>query len=103
VLSKAVRIFEVFSTDTPALGVSEVARRAGLHVATASRLVDELVGHGWLQRDADRRVRIGVRMWELASRASPTLSLREAAMPFMCSKTRRRFTPHCATQAPSST
>jgi DNA-binding IclR family transcriptional regulator len=83
VLSKAVRIFEVFGTDTPALGVSELARRAGLHVATASRLVDQLVGYGWLQRDADRRIRIGVRMWELASRASPTLSLREAAMPFM--------------------
>jgi DNA-binding IclR family transcriptional regulator len=27
--------------------------------------------------------RVGVRMWELAQRASPTLSLREAAMPFL--------------------
>jgi DNA-binding IclR family transcriptional regulator len=83
VLSRVVRIFETFGPDTPALRVSDIARGAGLHVATASRLVDELVGHGWLRRDADRRIRVGVRLWELASRASPTLGLREAAMPFM--------------------
>jgi DNA-binding IclR family transcriptional regulator len=83
VLSRVVRIFETFESDVPALRVSEIARRAGLHVATASRLVEELVRHGWLHRDADRRIRIGVRIWELASRASPTLTLRDAAMPFM--------------------
>ncbi|GAA4661088.1 IclR family transcriptional regulator [Amycolatopsis dongchuanensis] len=82
-LGRIVRIIEVFGPDTPALGVSELARRADLHVATASRLVERLVGYGWLQRDADRKVRIGVRLWELASRASPTLPLREAAMPYL--------------------
>ncbi|MBP2329375.1 DNA-binding IclR family transcriptional regulator [Kibdelosporangium banguiense] len=82
-LSRAVRLFEVFGVDTPALTVSELARRAGLPVATASRLINELVSYGWLRRDASKRVRIGVRMWELASRASPTLGLREAAMPFI--------------------
>lgn len=83
VLSRVVRIFEAFSPDETTLGVSEIARRAGLHPATASRLVAELVAHELLAREADRRVRVGVRMWELALRASPTLSLREAAMPFM--------------------
>ena len=33
--------------------------------------------------DPTARSAIGVRMWELASRASPTLSLRDAAMPFL--------------------
>jgi DNA-binding IclR family transcriptional regulator len=83
VLSRVVRIFEAFGSDATALRVSDIARRTGLHVATASRLVEELVEHGWLHREPDRRVRIGVRLWELASRASPTLGLREAAMPFM--------------------
>ncbi|MFF3501673.1 IclR family transcriptional regulator [Streptomyces sp. NPDC003247] len=83
VLSRAARILEAFSQDEPALTVSEIARRTGLHVATASRLVAELVAHGFLSRDDDRRVRIGVRLWELVMRASPTLSLRDAAMPFM--------------------
>ncbi|WP_432181540.1 IclR family transcriptional regulator [Streptomyces sp. NBC_00063] len=83
VLARAVRIFEAFTLDEPALTVSELSRRTGLHVATASRLVAELVTYDFLARDADRRVRIGLRMWELATRASPALSLRDAAMPFM--------------------
>ena len=82
-LARAVRILEAFTPDEPALGVSEIARRAGLHVATASRLVAELADRGLLERGPDREVRIGVRMWELASRASPTRSLRDAAMPFL--------------------
>lgn len=82
-LSRVVRIFEAFGCDDPTLSVSEIARRARLHVATASRLVDELVRHGWLQRDSNRGIGIGIRMWELASRSSPTLGLREAAMPYM--------------------
>ncbi|RDI60357.1 IclR family transcriptional regulator [Nocardia pseudobrasiliensis] len=83
VLSRAVRIFEAFDADTPAVSVSELARRTGIPLATTSRLVTELVGYGWLRRDGSGRVRIGMRVWELVSRASPTLGLREAAMPFM--------------------
>ncbi|HEX3649117.1 MAG TPA: helix-turn-helix domain-containing protein, partial [Pseudonocardiaceae bacterium] len=64
-------IFDAFTPDEPVLQVSEIARRSGLHLATASRLVAELVAHGLLARDTDRRVRVGVRMWELALRASP--------------------------------
>ena len=82
-LSRAVRIFEAFTPEETTLGISEIARRAGLHPATASRLVAELVRHGLLAREPGRQVRIGVRMWELALRASPALSLRETAMPFM--------------------
>ncbi|WP_448624165.1 IclR family transcriptional regulator [Geodermatophilus sp. URMC 64] len=83
VLTRAVRILEVFTPEEPALPVTEIARRASLHVATASRLVAELTGHGLLAREPDGRVRIGVRLWELAFRASPALSLREAAMPYL--------------------
>ncbi len=83
VLSRAVRIFEVFTSVRRDLTVTEIARRSGLHVATTSRLVAELVGHGLLVRRTDGRVAIGMRMWELAHRASPALSLREAAMPYL--------------------
>ncbi|MDR6416996.1 IclR family transcriptional regulator [Pseudarthrobacter sulfonivorans] len=82
-LSRAVRIVEAFGPGDTALTVTEIARRSGLHIATASRLVEELGSFGWLQRDEERKVRIGVRMWEVVSRASPTLSLREAALPVM--------------------
>jgi DNA-binding IclR family transcriptional regulator len=83
VVSRLVRIVESFAPGERSLGVSEIARRSGLPVATVSRQVEQLVALGWLERGEDRRVRIGVRLWEVASRASPTVGLREAAMPFM--------------------
>jgi DNA-binding IclR family transcriptional regulator len=83
VLTRVVRILEAFTPEETVLSVTQIARRARLHPATASRLVAELEGHGLLARDANRRVQVGVRLWELALRASPALSLREAAMPFM--------------------
>jgi DNA-binding IclR family transcriptional regulator len=83
VLARAVRILETFTPDEPALSVSEIARRSQLHVATASRLIATLVGYGLLARRPDGRVAVGVRLWELALRASPTLGLRDAAMPFL--------------------
>jgi DNA-binding IclR family transcriptional regulator len=52
-------------------------------VATASRLAGELAAHGFLGRHDDRRVRIGVRLWEPATRAAPAPLLPDAAMPFM--------------------
>jgi DNA-binding IclR family transcriptional regulator len=83
VLTRAVRILEVFTADAPVLSVSELARRSRLPLPTASRLVGELTRHGFLARRPDGRVQVGMRMWELAYRASPTLTLREAAMPFL--------------------
>jgi DNA-binding IclR family transcriptional regulator len=78
-----VRILEAFTPDAPALPVTAIARRARLPIATASRLVAELITYGLLARDSDGQVCVGVRLWELAQRASPTLALREVAMPFM--------------------
>jgi len=83
VLTRAVRIFEAFTPDERVLSVSQIARRARLHLATASRLIAELESHGLLDREPDRRVRVGVRMRELALRASPTLGLCNASRPFM--------------------
>ncbi|GAA1232868.1 IclR family transcriptional regulator [Prauserella halophila] len=83
VLTRVVRIIEVFTADRRSLTVTEIARATELPVPTTSRLVAELVGHGFLVRDSSGRVRIGMRLWELAHRASPALSLREAAMPFL--------------------
>src|SRR5688572_8924763 len=82
-LARAIRIIAAFTPDEASLRVSEIARRTGLHVATASRLVAELTTHGLLERGPDREVRVGVRLWELAARASPTRSLREAALPYL--------------------
>lgn len=83
VLDRAVRILACFGPQASTLTVAEIARAADLPIATAHRLVNELEEHGLLERGENRRVRIGVRLWELATRSSPTRTLREAAMPVM--------------------
>jgi DNA-binding IclR family transcriptional regulator len=82
VLERAVRILDAFDPDSPSLTLGEVAARAALPLSTTSRLVAEMVEHGLLGRDLERRLSIGVGLWELAQRASPTLGLRDAALPF---------------------
>jgi DNA-binding IclR family transcriptional regulator len=46
-------------------------------------MVAELVEAGLLERDDEHRVRLGMRLWELALRGSTALRLRQAALPFM--------------------
>ncbi|QOC27081.1 MULTISPECIES: IclR family transcriptional regulator [Microbacterium] len=81
--SRLVRVLETFTADRTVQTASEIGRRAGLASSTAHRIVDDLVAAGLLERDDDRRVRVGMRLWELALRGSGALRLRQAALPAM--------------------
>ncbi|GAB2505969.1 IclR family transcriptional regulator [Nocardia heshunensis] len=81
--SRLVRLLEAFDDDTPFTTVSDLSKRTGLSLPTVSRMVSDLVDQGWLQRDADRRVVFGLRMWELGVRAVPTRNLSRVARPYM--------------------
>ncbi|TVT19444.1 IclR family transcriptional regulator [Amycolatopsis acidiphila] len=83
VTSKVLALLDAFTPASPALTLSELARRAGISLATAHRRAAELVAWGALERGADGRYRIGLRLWEVASLAPRGLGLREAAMPFL--------------------
>ncbi|SFR67605.1 transcriptional regulator, IclR family [Agromyces sp. CF514] len=80
---RVVRVLETFTPSRSVQTAAQIGRRAGLPPSTAHRLVGELVESGLLERDDDRRIRMGVRLWELATRSSHTLRLREAALPSM--------------------
>ncbi|WP_205739706.1 IclR family transcriptional regulator [Georgenia sp. SYP-B2076] len=82
-IERVVRVLEVFGPGERSLSASDIARRARLPVPTAHRIVGDLVRSGLLEREPDRRVRVGLRLWELATRSSSALSLREIALPFM--------------------
>jgi DNA-binding IclR family transcriptional regulator len=83
VTARAFGVLEAFTSAAPALTLSEIARRAGLPLTTAHRLVAELRGAGALERDGDGTYRIGLRLWEIASLAPRGVPLREAALPFL--------------------
>lgn len=79
---RIVRVIEAFDGDHRTLSAAELARRAELPSSTAYRLVDELLAESLLDRDG-QRLRLGTRLWELVSRGSKVLGLREASLPFM--------------------
>jgi IclR family acetate operon transcriptional repressor len=69
--------------DCPgAAGVTELARRLGLHKSTASRLLATLEKRGLVEQDDETgKYRLGVVVIRLAERAERTLDLRGLAMP----------------------
>lgn len=82
-LAKHLRVLEAFDPLAPFLTLGEIAEAAGLVPSTAHRLVGELVREGLLERMPDRTYRLGIRLWEFASRTPGALGLRELARPFM--------------------
>ncbi|WP_246631629.1 IclR family transcriptional regulator [Pseudonocardia nigra] len=76
-------VLDAFGPRHRCLSLSDIARRAGLTLPTAHRLVRELVGWGALERDRDGRYSVGLRLLELSALAPRGLELREAAFPHL--------------------
>ncbi len=83
VVERVVRLLEQFGPATPELTITSLAHRADLPVATTHRLVGMLAEHGLLERTEDRKVRIGIKLWEISRRSTPELDLTEVARPFI--------------------
>lgn len=82
-LDRLIRILSAFDADRPAMTVAALARRADLPLPTAYRWVERLARAELLQKDDDGLVRPGLRLWEMASRSAPSMSLARTAMPFL--------------------
>jgi DNA-binding IclR family transcriptional regulator len=83
VIERVTRVLDSFQSERVSQTPAQIARRTGLPRSTAHRLVTELVGQGLLERDDEGQVRIGMRLWELTTRGSHALRLRQLALPFM--------------------
>lgn len=83
VTNKVLALLAAFDPASSGLTLSELARRADLSLPTAHRRVAELVEWGALERGAEGRFYIGLRLWEVGSLAPRGLGLRELAMPVL--------------------
>lgn len=83
VLDRVLRILSSFDARRRQLTVAELSRLAEIPLATTYRLVSQLTAEDILTRYPDGTIGLGMRLWELAARSSPALSLRTAAMPFL--------------------
>lgn len=82
-IERIIRILGAFSSERPALSVAALSARAGIPLATTHRIVQALTDQRMLEKDGAGRVRLGIRLWELASRGSSVTTLRQAALPFL--------------------
>lgn len=81
--SRMLQLLFAFSPGNPELSLADLVRRTGLPHATARRLALELVQAGALDRLADGRFSVGLRLWQLGTLAPRTESLRTLAQPFL--------------------
>ena len=83
VTDKVLALLAAFTYESPALTLTELSRRTGLSLPTVHRRAAELVRWGALERGPDRRYRIGLRLWEVASLAPRGPALRNVALPIL--------------------
>ncbi|SDW62113.1 DNA-binding transcriptional regulator, IclR family [Amycolatopsis xylanica] len=81
--NRLLSLLAAFTPAAPVLTLSELARISGLPIATTHRLAGELIEWGALERLADGRFQIGLRLWHVGSLAPGHRDLRSVAMPFM--------------------
>lgn len=82
VVDRVSAILGAFEDDVRCLGLSELARRAGLPKSTVHRLALDLVETRLLERDGTA-FRLGLRLFEIGQRVPDQRTLREVALPYM--------------------
>jgi DNA-binding IclR family transcriptional regulator len=83
-LQRANAILRQFTELEPALTVSEISRRVGIHKSTVSRILKTLLEDGmvWHNRETGR-YSLGMTLVEMAGVALGQIDVRAAAMPHM--------------------
>ena len=79
-IDRAVAILRCFSGQTPALGVTELARATGLTTSTTHRLLEAMLTNRLVRRTADRRYALGPLVVQLVRSGGIPATLHDAAV-----------------------
>jgi len=83
-LDRALRIIELLALHGEGYGVTEIGQKVGLHKSTVHRLLNHLVGQGYIEKDTTRAVyTLGLKFIELASLRLNQVELKTEAGPFL--------------------
>jgi IclR family pca regulon transcriptional regulator len=82
-LEKGLAILSCFNGTRPVLGVSDVAEQLGLSRSTTHRYLVTLLTLGYLEQDASRKYRLGLRVTDLGIAAMNATGLHEHARPLL--------------------
>lgn len=81
---KAIELLDLFSRAEPQVGLSELARRAGLNKATCFRLITDLCHTGLAEQvDGTKEYRLGPTLLRLAALREAHVPLRQSALPLL--------------------
>jgi DNA-binding IclR family transcriptional regulator len=84
VIDRVLGALEILAHDGPALTLGELSQRLGLPKSTMLRLLMVLEQHRFVQKDARSGVyRLGLKLFELGSRALAQLNLGDRAKPHL--------------------
>lgn len=84
VLDRALALLDALSQRGPDLALGEISQSLKLHKSTAHRLIMVLERHRLLERNSRTgRYRLGLKLFELGTKAVSQLDLREQARPFL--------------------
>jgi IclR family KDG regulon transcriptional repressor len=78
---KAMAVISAFSYGEPVLGVSELSRRLGLGKSTVHRILATLAADGYVERTADDRYQLSLKLYEIGQQVAASNELRERAHP----------------------
>jgi DNA-binding IclR family transcriptional regulator len=83
-VSKALELLNLFTRARPLIGLSDLARLAGVNKATCYRLMTELAQHGLVEQiGTGREYRLGPAVLRLASLREAHVPMRDAALPIL--------------------
>lgn len=83
-LQKALRILQTFSMEKPAQTLTEIARRSGVNVSTAYRLLSTLEGEGFVEHSrGGNTYSLAMRMFELGSIVLHDMDINVAGVPVL--------------------
>lgn len=82
-VERALSILDLFSFSTPERSFTDICHETGLGKATVKRLVYTLERHGYLERQANGRYRLGMRLFLLGNVVAENLEVRGRARPHL--------------------
>ncbi len=83
-IDRAFDILEVLATQRDGLGVTEIARRVGLHKSTVHRLLTSMASRGYIEKnETSSSYRLGLKFVELCSLYLNSLELKTEAQPYL--------------------
>jgi len=81
-LDRAVAVLDLLGESEGPLGLSDVCERMALHKSTAHRALMVLERCGFIERTPENRFRLGLKLYELGSRAVEQIDLRARVHPW---------------------